>query len=258
MPDNTHNNTERRTIDITPKFDRERPFTFLGFAVHLGIPVWREEDVEENLRRVRRLLQVYIDHDKPLLMLESGEPFTPEQVTPELIAQHTGAVVNCGTHTPASFDDHMLDVIASITGIPRLSYYRIRKHNPMLGRPCDIYQEVCDKTDEERRRVEVYLDGGMLWVEDNYEGTGETGSDWGHFPGLYILNERPGQTATQIDADTFEVLWEKATRAKCLWTIFTGPDTVKDCPAHRLEGMAFCAEHTRQARAMFPRLFEEV
>lgn len=239
------------------------PLTHVAIATHLGIYHYTEANADENLRRAKRFFEVYYDNGKVLLEKKGpdGEmvPFTPEDVTSELIRAHLGQTVALGTHTAESFDDHMLDVVASLTGKPRMSWYHLRRQTPRVNFPTDIYQEVNDKDGSERRRVEVYLDGRHLWVEDNYEGTGEVEKDDTAFPGLDVVNARPGWSAGPLDEAEFETLWSVATEDTCRW--LEQGDMAKDdygqtCSLERAEGQPFCTGHLDLASVVFPRLFE--
>ncbi|MFH9731795.1 DUF6881 domain-containing protein [Streptomyces sp. NPDC017260] len=237
---------------LFPDTDPRYPLCHIQVAMHLGIPVFRSDEAAENLRRTKALIATYRELGITLLTKgEEKEPFTEDDVTPELIAEHEGQQSNFGKHTPASFDDHLLDIVASQTGKPRVTRIHIRKETPRIGYPIDVYQEIDDKTGAERRRVEVYLDGRHLWVTANYEGTGETEKDDTRYPGLGILNDRPGQRAWTISEPLFEEMWERATDESCGWA--TGADV---CPNDHTEGSPFCPVHAELARRMFPRLFE--
>jgi hypothetical protein len=246
------------TARIMPDPDPDYPLCWLPIASHLGIAEFREDNAEENLRRVKRFVEVF-SGDHALLCLKDGAAMTPDDITRELIAQHLGQQPGLGSHSAESFDDHMLDVVASITGVPRHSFVHLHRATVLMDRPCDIYQEVRDKDGEELRRVEVYADGRHLWVAGNWEGTGETEKEDTHFPGLAVLNDRRnGLHAELVDGERFEKLWVEATSERCGWigeADYDADQHYERCSADREENSAFCGGHSEQVQMMFPRMF---
>ncbi|MGW0881345.1 hypothetical protein [Streptomyces sp. NPDC002671] len=69
-----------------------------------------------------------------------------------------------GVRTPDKFDEHLLNIRSSLTGILRHSYRRIT----FLGltrpnqHPFQIFQEIDDRSRSEARRVEIYTDDTLL------------------------------------------------------------------------------------------------
>lgn len=259
MSDNTGNQDSElrhRDAKLIPDMNPRYPLCHIAIAVHLGIPVFLAKDADENLRRVKALVKTHRELGVHLLTRDD-KVVTEDDINPEMIAAHEGQKTNLGTYTAADFDDHLLDIIASRTGKPRVSYVHIRKHTPRVGYPVDIYQEIDDKSGEELRRVEVFLDGQHLWVEDNFTGTGETDKDDTRFDGLVILNARPGQTAKMISEDDFGLLWGDATDESCCWIEVLYENVTPDfCADEQTRGSAYCAKHHEIAKMMFPRLFE--
>ncbi|PNE43403.1 DUF6881 domain-containing protein [Streptomyces noursei] len=230
-------------VVVFPDVDPELPLTHPAIAMHLGIAKFTEGNVSEVLRRVVRLNEVF--------------GFYPsEAITEGLVRRHIGQSLNWGLTQPEEFDEKITDIeYEHRHGKPRVVFVHIRIERPRPDQPCDIYQDIIQKSGEESRRVEVYEDGRHLWVEGNDDGTGRT--DWEEayaFPGLVILNARHGQIAKFIDESRFEKLWTRATSLDCAWIREGG----HPCARQRdEEAHPWCGEHMGIARVLFPRLFED-
>ncbi|WP_159401634.1 DUF6881 domain-containing protein [Streptomyces sp. NRRL F-5053] len=251
--------TNESADKIMPAINPRLPLCHIAIGMHLGITHYREDNAEENLRRAKKFFQTWEELGINLLRKDDGTPFTAEDVTPAFIAAHLGQRVDFGAHSPESFDDHMLDIIAAQTGKPRISWYHLRAATPCRDSPCDIYQEVNDKGGSERRRVEVYLDGRHRWLEDEYDGNGRT--DWDHatFPGLDQANSRPGWSAEAIDEAAFEHLWQTAQDDFCRYLESAPPGNGRDaehCRLAAVDDTAFCAHHLDLMKTITPRLFD--
>ncbi|MGW3153794.1 DUF6881 domain-containing protein [Streptomyces sp. NPDC001089] len=248
------------------------PFPLCHFVIasHLGITQYTEANAAECLRRARAFFALYDRIGRPLLTFGDDRPFTADDVTEDFIRHHLGQRVDLGGKTDEAFDEHLLNVEASLTGKPRISYRSIT----FLGhsrpdRPFRIVQEIQDQYRSESRRVEIYPDGTLLWREDGEMGTGPAEHEYTEtedVPGLVIINDRTNQRGDTITAEEFERLWERAVSNGCGWItdLLTpevadalGTDRETYCTAGRAEDgqWPFCTEHLELARRMFPAVF---
>jgi hypothetical protein len=91
-----------------------------------------------------------------------------------------------------------------------MEYERVQWDNDNPDMPVDIYSELDDDR-WEVRKVEVFADGRMQY-SDGVESTGKTGLSEVPMPAVDETNSQEPLTATVIDEDTFEDMWERATR----------------------------------------------
>jgi hypothetical protein len=150
--------TEGGTYAVLPvkESDSKFPLTHMAIAVHLGITEYKEDNVKECKRRAKAFIALYERLGKPLLYLGNGLSFKADYVNDAFIRLHLGQRVNFGYRTAEQFDEHLLNIEASLTDTPRMSYRLITFLGaPRLGKPYRIYQEIDDLHRSESRRVEV-------------------------------------------------------------------------------------------------------
>ncbi|MFC9505485.1 DUF6881 domain-containing protein [Streptomyces sp. NPDC057002] len=270
MDTTPENPDDRQVIEMSfyTEKDTRYPLAFYAIAVHLGIIEYTEDNAAECLRRAKAFFQIYEDAGQHMLTHADGTPLLVADIDEGFIRHHLGQRVEFGFRSPEDFDEHMRNLKASVTGVPRVSYRRIRCHRLRLDTPFMIYQEIDDQYRAEKRRVEMLSDGQMLWREDGYHGEGTANSapeyvDYEDVPGIGIINDRSGYRAEEMTAEEFERLWERATSDTCGWVMelhdqgltgLPGAEAVY-CTKEHGEEEAFCAEHQEMARRMFPRLF---
>ncbi|MFJ5724771.1 DUF6881 domain-containing protein [Streptomyces sp. NPDC093149] len=242
------------------------PLTHYTIGVHLGLKEFTEDNATEALRRTRAFLGLHEEAGKPLLSRQDGSPLLVQQVDKAFIRRHFGQKMSFGIRTPDEFDEHLLNIRSSLTGVPRRSYRRIT----FLGlarpnqHPFQIFQEIDDRYRSEARRVEIYTDGTLLWREEGYHGVGpaeieHTESE--DVPGLGIINDRTNQRAESVSAAEFAALFERAKGLTCGWIVDCEPSadeqpsTAIYCEESRPEDEPFCGHHMRSARLMFPALY---
>ncbi|MCX5103467.1 hypothetical protein [Streptomyces sp. NBC_00439] len=242
------------------------PLTHYTIGVHLGLKEFTENNVAEALRRTKAFFALYEEAGKPLIARQDGSPLLVQQIDETFIRRHFGQKMSFGTRTPDEFDEHLLNIRSSLTGIPRRSYRRIT----FLGlarpnqRPFRILQEIDDRYRSEARRVEIYTDGTLLWREDGYHGLGPAETEHTEsedVPGLGIINDRTNQHAESVPAAEFEALFQRAQGVTCGWIVdcepsaYVQPSTAIYCEESRPEDKPFCGHHMRLARMMLPALF---
>ncbi|MET9656391.1 hypothetical protein [Streptomyces sp. NPDC006510] len=242
------------------------PLTHHTIGVHLGLKEFTEDNVAEALRRVKAFFGLYEEAGKQLISRQDGSPLLVQQIDEAFIRHHFGQKTSFGMRTPDEFDEHLLNIRSSLTGIPRRSYRRIT----FLGlarlnqRPFRILQEIDDQYRSEARRVEIYTDGTLLWREDGYHGLGPAVTEHTEsedVPGLGIINDRTNQRAESVPASEFEALFERAQSVTCGWIVDCEPSadeqhsTAIYCEESRPEDEPFCRHHMRSARLMLPALY---
>ncbi|MEV6309917.1 hypothetical protein AB0M10_15130 [Streptomyces sp. NPDC051840] len=246
---------------LMPPLDKEYPFLYPTVGLHLGVYQFHPDRREQNLYRAKKLFDTYNGIGIALLCKGSGEPLTSHDITADMIAQHDGQVTGYAIMGDAEFEEHLLNVVANHTGVRRLSHRTIRFHRLRLDHPRVVVQEINDQYVSESRRVEIYPDGRMLWSDEGgTQGTAEEEfTDVCDVPGLTVINDRSGQSATQTTAEEFDRLWALANRTECMWITKADPSPAEQdtrCPLLPYAG-AFCLEHHETARRMFPVLFPE-
>ncbi|MFC9755143.1 DUF6881 domain-containing protein [Streptomyces sp. NPDC056921] len=246
--------------------DTSFPLTHYVIAIHLGLKEFSEDNAAEALRRTRAFLGLHEEAGKPLISRQDGSPMLVQQIDEAFLQRHFGQKMSFDIRTPDEFDEHLLNIRSSLTGIPRLSYRRIT----FLGlarldqHPFQIFQEIDDRYRSEARRVETYTDGTLLWREDGYHGLGPAEMEHTEsedVPGLGIINDRTNQRAESVSAAEFEALFERAQGLTCGWivdcepTADEQPGTAIYCEETRPEDEPFCRHHMRSARLMLPALY---
>ncbi|MGW1180225.1 hypothetical protein [Streptomyces drozdowiczii] len=109
---------EAEYIEIGPKPDaneRIYPLTFGPIAIHLGIDHYREDNVEECLRRAKAFFQVFDDAGKPLLRKADETSFTADDIDEKFIRHHLGQHPGFGRTTDEDFDEHVARLRATYT-----------------------------------------------------------------------------------------------------------------------------------------------
>lgn len=101
---------DEQYIDIGPHpsaVERMYPLTYGPIAVHLGIDHYREDNVEECLRRVTAFFRVFDDAGTPVLHKADETPFTAEDIDEKFIRHHLGRHPGFGRTTAEDFDEHV-------------------------------------------------------------------------------------------------------------------------------------------------------
>jgi hypothetical protein len=268
---NEHIDGEGRKVIAIPHYtdnDVRYPLTHFAIAVHLGITAYTEDNVAECLRRTKAFLGLYERMDKPLLYKRDDSPLLVEEIDEDFIRAHIGQKPQFGFRSPEDFDEHVRNVEASLTGVPRRTYRRITfLGSSRSDRPFQIFQEINDQYRSEARRVEVYPDGMLLWREDGEHGEGSAEQEFTEtedVPGPGIINDRTNQRCETVPAEEFEKLWDRALGTNCGWVVelkAEGSPIVPDdtesvyCTHTHQDESPFCPEHHELARRMFPALF---
>ncbi|MFC4498455.1 MULTISPECIES: hypothetical protein [Streptomyces] len=232
---------------------------FLGFStMTVELRQITEENIDEWLYRLDVFYSLY-----GLLTIDGTE----RKVSREELEGHIGLKINAGEMDRAEFDEKIAELrYYREHNRPRPLFVHLRRTSlHRLDQPCDIYQYVHRKDGEEQQRVEVYPDGRLLWVEGNYDGTGEIDWDYATFRGLEAHNARPGWEAEFVEEEMFQRLWERARADLCgwveelkgtkEWSTIDETESVYCTQPRNDAGSAFCVEHYEMARRMFPRLF---
>ncbi|MGW1261268.1 hypothetical protein ACWD7Y_04805 [Streptomyces drozdowiczii] len=108
MDSSTDPQPEEGSIDIGPSaIDRRYPLTYGPVAIHLGIEHYREDNVEECLRRARAFFKVFDDAGLPFMRREDGTQFSAEDVDEKFIRHHLGRHPGFGRTSDEEFDEHV-------------------------------------------------------------------------------------------------------------------------------------------------------
>lgn len=108
MDSSTDSQPEEGSIDIGPSaIERMYPLTYGPIAIHLGIDHYREDNVEECLRRARAFFQVFDDSGLPLLRKADGTRFSAEDVDEKFVRHHLGRHPGFGRTSDEEFDEHV-------------------------------------------------------------------------------------------------------------------------------------------------------
>ncbi|MEO3852577.1 hypothetical protein ABGB09_34000 [Streptomyces sp. B8F3] len=265
--DSANKGNDHRVLPVTDT-STPHPLTHYLIAVHLGMEEFTEANIAEALRRVKAFLGLYEEAGKPMLAREDGSPLLVRDLDTAFIRRHFGQKMSFGVKEPAEFDEHMLNLRAGLTGVPRVSYRRITFLGPARpGHPFQIFQEINDRYRFEARRVEVYPDGTLLWREDGHHGQGTAEIEHTEAEDvldLSLINERAGQRAESVSATEFADLFERAAGNACSWVVDWISRTDEDtdpalyCNQLRRGDEPFCNWHMRFARRIFPALFPSV
>lgn len=255
---------------IVPPVNPTYPLLHPVIARQLGIYRFTEREADKILARTRKVFETYAELHIPLLSNgDTGEPWTADNITLDLVLRHKNLITNERIMSDEEFEENLLNIISNHTGVPRVSYRRITREGLRLDQPWMIVQEIDDRYHSEKRRVEWYPDGRLLWRIDGEAGHGTAEEEFTEsldVPGLSIINDRPGRKAEEITREDFEGLWVRGYgghhAALCRFPasgysyLDDKPDELPSCNGTREGESAFCEEHGKQIRAVFPFLFE--